>query len=626
AARGGRFEILSRSLFQKSPRDVVFAGGQAVLASGGAVALIGGPPGQAAPSIVHLDGEPYDLCASGNIVYAAAMGKGLVVLDLSGPDGPVVKNVYESPRAFLTGLFDGGLLLCDISGGLMSFDITDALSPVFEERLTTRGRPVSIAGCGASAAVACPKGISILVRGGSGRIEEVSYIKTEKDVVSVSGSDGWVAALFKDGTAACWDVSTPASPGNINDISPGTRISDLAIEGGGLYLFLASGRIETSAPGAWDLRGGRRLTASYDGHGKIPGVDLSLMEKISERFSGRARSGDFPGKRIATGPGSLVTFDPGGDFWIYTLGSADSGRPGDDGRPPGPAEAEFELHLDVRGFAIDLFASDGRLYLANGDDGLRIGDVSDDGSVEWVGRFKSRVARDVAVVGDMVVLADGYDGLKTIDAADPTDPRLLGSIDSPFYHSAVVTRGTDAYVAGGLGGTEIIDISRPERPRLVWRGDFSEVRGIFAGEKAFYFADGFEGFRIYGYGDPPPLISVTDTPGWVCDCFVSGDILYIAEGGRGIAVVDVSDPKEPVITGRVDIGSIAREIHLRGTTLFVASHKAGITAIDVSDPRNPSISARFPTVDDARGVFADERFVYLASGAGGVYILRYIED
>jgi hypothetical protein len=62
---------------------------------------------------------------------------------------------------------------------------------------------------------------------------------------------------------------------------------------------------------------------------------------------------------------------------------------------------------------------------------------------------------------------------------------------------------------------------------------------------------------------------------------------------------------------------------VRGDVAFIATQTQGITAVDISDPRNPAIAARYQTVDDARGAFSDDRFVYLASGSGGLYIFRY---
>ncbi|HEM46702.1 MAG TPA: hypothetical protein ENO23_06615, partial [Alphaproteobacteria bacterium] len=154
----------------------------------------------------------------------------------------------------------------------------------------------------------------------------------------------------------------------------------------------------------------------------------------------------------------------------------------------------------------------------------------------------------------------------------------------------------------------------------------SEVRGVHVENGLWYVADGKAGMRIYRPGPKEPEhLSRIDTPGWVDDVFVVGDTAYLADGGLGIKTVDVSDPAAPRLLGSVDLGGLVRNIHVRGTTLFAACHTGGIVAVDVSDPAHPVEVARRRTVDDARGVWADDRFVYLSSASGGVYVFSYDE-
>ena len=92
-------QLLSRSLFQKIPRDVVTTPQGLVLASGGALALVGPADNGGCYTFIPLDGEPYSLSTRGNIVYAAAMGKGLVTVDLDDPNAPAVTNTWDCPQA-----------------------------------------------------------------------------------------------------------------------------------------------------------------------------------------------------------------------------------------------------------------------------------------------------------------------------------------------------------------------------------------------------------------------------------------------------------------------------------------------------------------------------------------------
>jgi hypothetical protein len=287
-------------------------------------------------------------------------------------------------------------------------------------------------------------------------------------------------------------------------------------------------------------------------------------------------------------------------------------------------EPKYIGGFPTRGFAIGVIASGGLVYVANGFDGVRIGRVARDGAVEWIGHVQTLEARDVALAGATLFIADGLGGLKTADVKDPARARIVGRHASPYFMSALVVRGTRAYCAGGLGGVEIVDVADPRRPRFVWRGEFSEVRGVDADARWLYFADGYDGCRIYELGAAAPrAVSVLDTPGWNCDCFVTGDVAYLADGGAGVAVADLSDRAKPRTLGSLSLGTIVRAVHPLGKTLFAAAHTRGVAAIDVSNPAKPSVAAWYDTADDARGVFADGDFVYAASGSGGVYVFKY---
>jgi hypothetical protein len=54
----------------------------------------------------------------------------------------------------------------------------------------------------------------------------------------------------------------------------------------------------------------------------------------------------------------------------------------------------------------------------------------------------------------------------------------------------------------------------------------------------------------------------------------------------------------------------------------VAAGAEGLHVIDVSDPRKPASVGVFKTAQPAQDVTVSEPFVFVATGAGGVVILR----
>ena len=577
------FELVARELFEGPPHDAAFFDGGMILAAGGAVMVIpdGTPPGEGV--FLPLGGKPIDIEIIGSKAWIAVDGLGLVAIDLSEPAGPKAWTAYEIGDA-LSCASDGNFLL--VGGdrsGLYLFD-TDSI-PYSESLLLIQHLENIAPGANLTTGAVASGSEVILVRTDPDGIHELGRFEAPSRIEGLEQGTNILHLLSPDGVAYRYDVSDPHLPEPLPPL-PEKNISDICFgQKSGLAL-LETGLIVP-------------LPAFSD-------PQYSLM-----RGEGITRSPNFPGSSIRCSGNGFITFGPDAGFNFYEYDR-------------GVVRAKGSL--PVKGFAIDLTVHGEYIYLANGRDGLRIGRVDKDGSVEWTGHVPTSEARDVAIEDGILVLADGSGGIRFYSIAVPDSPALLSTWESLSYLSAVRLRSRRAYLAGGLRGIEVVDFTDPSAPHLAWSEKLSEVRGLDVDEDHLYVADGFDGFRIYSIaGDVPRFVSTMDTPGWVSDLCVSGDLLHIADGQRGFMTVDISDRTAPVKLGRIELGAIARTLHLRGNVVFIATQTLGITAVDVSDPRKPVVSAGYRTVDDARGVFADNRFVYLASGSGGLYIFRYLK-
>jgi hypothetical protein len=126
-----------------------------------------------------------------------------------------------------------------------------------------------------------------------------------------------------------------------------------------------------------------------------------------------------------------------------------------------------------------------------------------------------RNPRAVAVQFRYAFVLDS-DGLKVVDVTFPSSPRAVEGAVVPLPDArAIYLARTYAYVAAGSQGLAIVDVERPERPRLeeVWNAggainDANDVKiGMTNGSAFAYVADGKNGLRVV------QLISANDTPG-----------------------------------------------------------------------------------------------------------------
>ena len=68
---------------------------------------------------------------------------------------------------------------------------------------------------------------------------------------------------------------------------------------------------------------------------------------------------------------------------------------------------------------------------------------------------------------------------------------------------------------------------------------------------------------------------------------VIGSHAFLAAGGAGLLVVDISNPAAPLEVGSYDTGDVARDVVVKGDHAYVADRIDGLRVINISDPATP---------------------------------------
>ncbi|HVO76855.1 MAG TPA: hypothetical protein VMT60_02620 [Candidatus Bathyarchaeia archaeon] len=597
------FRLCSRTLLQGPARTVTFSGGTTLVGTGGCVAIFSEGTSLKNPVCIQSEGEPGQIVVRGSLAYVAAFSGGLEVIDLAAAGGPKKTYRYGTIQAMTCAGAGSFLYVADAESRLFVFDLANPREPRFTEMIPQPSAVYSLSAERDLVAITYQRKTFMYRADAGGKLRKLSETAYDSDAKKGILRGGFLHVLTASGTLLSWDVRAADKPFSLKPLQT-KGVTDVAVgDGGGVLLTNLEYVIPFEIAGG-SRSGGARLKTlkgfsilSVNNYGQSVATGSPSAPEITRA------TGVFAGRnRIAV----LYPFD---GIRLYAIEKG-AGRLLDAFPTPG--------------YAINLLAAGGLLYVANSYDGVRIGRVARDGSLDWIGHLQTGEARDIALAGKNLIIADGSKGLKTADVSDPAHPRIIARYSTPYYMSALTLAGGRAYCAGGLEGVEIVDIANPAQPSLVWREKFSEVRGIAVDDRYLYFADGDRGFRTFALGkDRPTPVSLLDTPGWNDDCFIDKNTAYLADGGRGIIVVDIADRTKPRILGSLELNTLARVVWLRGKTLFVAGHTKGVAAVDVSNPRKPTVAAWYDTVDDARGVFADGDFVYVASGSGGVYVFKY---
>ncbi len=216
-------------------------------------------------------------------------------------------------------------------------------------------------------------------------------------------------------------------------------------------------------------------------------------------------------------------------------------------------------------------------YLVNEVAPIQIIDLSDPADPVQVGELDVQPSvgnggsHNILVEGDYLYVVGGRSpgGLRIYDLADPVRPDSVGAIagaDGRTYYHDVDIVGDVLYAAAIYDqGVDIIDISDKANPSLISNFIYSAVtmgaHNICATEDGSYVFVGDEigsephtrGFDVRDPQDVEQVADIIVTPGQpVHNCYVEGDLLYIAHYADGVRVFDVSNPEAPVAAAVYD--------------------------------------------------------------------------
>jgi hypothetical protein len=242
-------------------------------------------------------------------------------------------------------------------------------------------------------------------------------------------------------------------------------------------------------------------------------------------------------------------------------------------------------------------------------------------------------ARDVFVRNDTAFVAQGEGGLVILDLTDEEHPMLIGEEDAHGNAIGIVVSDSFARLAVGKNGVSTVLVADPQNP--VWQslaaaGDDNASDLVLVASPSdtmsyIYAAEKDEGMWIMEIypsypGFPLPLHSF-DVQGYESGLFVDYPNLFIGCGELGLAIVDISKVSEPEVVGSCDTRGYATGVFVQDTIAFVADGMEGLQIINVADVTSPSIVGNFPAQDDAKAVFARGDMVFFADENNGFVVV-----
>ncbi|HEY1077622.1 MAG TPA: hypothetical protein VGE51_13105 [Fontimonas sp.] len=558
------------------PKALAVAGGYAYVATLSAgLQIVDVDTNPTAPTIVGAlataGGQAEDVAVAGNRAYVIDYNSGLIVADISNPALPTALGTlsFSSSKANAIAVNGDRAYVATVGAESSIFYIVDISNPAAPSVLGQLALPL-----GVQAIAVQDNRVYIHVNRGNGDGQAV--------VFAIDVANPAMPTILDALAIAGYDSSTEVPDdfffrGKVGIATAGDTV--LATSGSGTYL------IDASNPGALALLGS--VNAGADG------VDV----RGDLAFVGGGRQLDIidfsnpVSPRVVADATAQLTFGASVAGTYAFLTGASGLEVLDLGDPSAPSRlsslADFR---NLRGNAIagNLLYAAAANSSASGNPsnaGLRIVDISDPAAPRFIGGAVGASAAggfndpiDVAVSGNRAYVADGGESAITIvDVDNPAAPVVVGKVSVSAPPLRLFVSG-DLLFSAGVEDTQILDITNRSSPQV--RGKITGASAVVvAGDRAY--AAGRDGVQVVDISDtthPQPIGQVQAPTVGAADIVKAGDLVY---AGPGLAIVDVSEPEQPVLLASPATGQPATSLAVDGRYAYFATLRLGFNVMDL---------------------------------------------
>ncbi|MBN1756027.1 hypothetical protein JW877_07420 [bacterium] len=269
--------------------------------------------------------------------------------------------------------------------------------------------------------------------------------------------------------------------------------------------------------------------------------------------------------------------------------------------------------ISTRGRAQDAFPFEDILYVADGQAGVTTIDISDPEEPLFMANLDYLEQDDArAVYADSVLgLYMGEETLKPVlFLADwrSNFPMIMLLLD----HNGLPQFEPSTFWANRC---EEIDVVHRNDSLLLLIADNDD--GLIIASPTFEVTEAYTYIFINQIGPevhpPSPLYGVAGNE----------QLAFLACGQVGVLLVDLSDLSRTAIIGEADTPGEAQKLVLKDHYCYVADGYKGLAVVDFSNPSSPQlVNSLDPGIGYAQGIAVNDHYLYLAAGSGGLYIFN----
>jgi len=264
---------------------------------------------------------------------------------------------------------------------------------------------------------------------------------------------------------------------------------------------------------------------------------------------------------------------------------------------------------------------------------LYIADISNMSTPLELGRLAlPGTPRRIAQSGTTLYISCTTGGLVAVDVTTPAKPKILsattfdkvGTIGQTF---GVAVKGNYVYAAD-YNGVFVLDMTNPAAPVQVgsftaFEKEHPNTYDAYINGTTLYVCCEMDGLYIFDISVPTTLNKISHYPGQYYCSLRDGNYLYVAAGGPGFEILDISDIAHPqhVSILNHDYQGILELVKAADGYVYLCSEMQNFYKIDVSDKANPKQVSEFVVLGNhSLGISTTGNYVVLANSNYGIRI------
>jgi hypothetical protein len=575
---------------------VAVDGGFAYLASG-AVGLhvidISDPDAPVLRSVIDTPGSANAVAVAAGRAYVADHFSGLQILDVTNPDTPAALGAFDTPSIARSVAVAGTVaFVADANAGLFAIDVSNPAMPLLLDSEPAGGDAEGVLLDGTTAWIAGDfAGLRVIDVSTTSALTTVATYPASSGArrLARSGSHLFVA---RQGTGLqILDITNPLVP----------------VEVGVLNTFGSALEVAIASDFAYVADQGHGVVAVDISNPQSPPIASSaaaLSAGAITRVEGRLFTAcGVAGMQIfdATDPLApvpLTTFDtPGSAQDVEVSGNVAyiaDGTPGLHAVDISNPAAPLLLSTAATGYATAVTVAGSLAFvgISGGTGGaLRIVDVANPAALTVVGSLDlPQSAFDVQVRGDHVFVADFTADVKVVDVSNPSAPILVTTLVTPDYSTALEIDG-DLMVVGDAQFVLVVEIADPANPVITSAVESADqIWALALRDDIVYVANGLAGVQVIDVSDAhaPVHLGTVSSLHDVQDVVLgAGPLVYAATRNSGIRILETQCPATTDLNaGR---GRSALRIaafpnpSTAGTRIVIESRTEGAVDVDLYD-------------------------------------------